>query len=154
MLFTFSGCVTTDSHNDPAYQTSLPLMEFPIKSKLLTSPTASLREQGASYRRFSAYTPTPYISSSSSSPHLLKVSLTSPGMQRTPPYNTKQFVSRLDYHVHHYHHLSEHQTPPAPHLASNNDTSQTYLGEMAAIDCTLYNPEEHSVSSKFCMKIC
>lgn len=72
-------------------------------------------------------------------------------VKRTLPQNWSGFVegsSKVEvatYDPHQYH-KSARGSAPTPSLGVNNETSQTFLGEMASIDCTLHNPGEYSVS--------
>ncbi|XP_018024987.1 uncharacterized protein LOC108680625 [Hyalella azteca] len=67
--------------------------------------------------------------------------------KRTLPPSLVGFVeSKVDenYDPHRYH--KDRGFPPQPSLGVNNETAETFLGETAAIDCTLHNPGEYSVS--------
>lgn len=143
-----SGCLAAIAHSDHTYQTSLPTMKFPEGAMAPFSSSSRFRNYVGNPVEESSpsSSDSPLAIFSSPFPSVLsKQYLTSPGVYRTPAYNTKQFVgSSSDHHIHHYHHDERNKSPPR--LDINNETSHTFLGQMAAIDCTLHHSQEHSVS--------
>ena len=124
---------------DVKYQTSLPVMEYP--------------EQTVGIRRTS-FPDFPDSASSLFSSSSISVSTTSQTYINLPKHhaNTQTAHTLLhvrsltkDKHHHHFHHESKDKPPP-PYLGNNKNTSQSFLGEVGEIDCTLHNPGDNSVS--------